>query len=230
MCYSIESSARTTLFSLAAIIYLLSSGDPYYKWLAIVLIGWCLMQFAELILWSTNPRKGCTDLNKLITMTLIPLVLVMQPLGSLFGSLYVIPWSKSTDFRKNFIIYYSLFIVSLVSWAHYYKPYKVCTTVTKDGHLFWNTSNIELANNLLNKSLYFIWGLIIIIPMFMFWDKNITILVCLILIPSFGFSYGFLNTDSRGSIWCYYTSYTSIIASGFLFLKQAGLFNIITLK
>jgi len=224
MCYNIESSAKTTIFSLAAIIYLLSSGDPHYKWLAITLSGWCMMQFAELILWSTDPRKGCTDLNKLITMTLIPFILIMQSLGSLFGSLYVIPWSKSSEFRKNFIKYYSLYIILLVGYFHLYNPFKICTTVTKGGHLDWST-----LNNI-NMIMYFIWAVLIIIPLFMFWDKNIIILFCLIFIPSLGFLYEILNTDSRGSIWCYYTSYTSIIASGFLFLKQLGILNIITLK
>jgi hypothetical protein len=230
MCYSLESSVQTTVISLAAITYLLSSGDPHYKWLAITLIGWCLMQFAELLLWLTEPRKGCTDFNKLITMTLIPLVLVMQPLGSLLGSLYVIPWAKSNDFRKNFIVFYSALIILLVGWSHYYDPYKICTNVTKGGHLFWHTVNNELPDSLFWQFTYFLWCALIILPLFMFWDKNFTILFALILIPFFGFSHGLLNSDSRGSIWCYYTSYTSIIASGFLFLKQIGLFDILRLK
>ena len=225
MCYSVESSAKTTLISLAAIVYLLSSGDPYFKWLGITLIGWCLMQFAEMILWFTEPHKSCSDLNKIVTMTLIPFVLMMQPLGPLLGSLFVIPWSKSTDFRKNFIVAFSALIVGLVSYAHYYNPYKVCTTVTKGGHLFWSTSNNELPDNFINKIVYFVWAILIILP-FIFWDKNITILLCLILLPLFGFSYGLLNTDSRGSIWCYYTSYTSVIASGFLLAKQLGLYHL----
>ena len=220
MCYSIESSAKTTLISLAAIVYLLSSGDPYFKWLGVTLIGWCMMQFAEMILWSTDPRTSCTDLNKVVTMTLIPFVLMMQPLGTLLGSFYVIPWSKSSDFRKNFTIIFSALIIVLVGYAHFYNPYKVCTTVTKGGHLFWATSNPDLPDNLINKIIYFIWGFLIVLP-FIFWDKNITIILCLSLIPLFGFSYGLL-TDSRASIWCYYTSYTSVIASGFLAAKQFG--------
>jgi len=221
MCYSVESSAKTSLISLVAIVYLLSSGDPYFKWLGVTLIGWCLMQFAEMILWFTEPHKSCTDLNKVITMTLIPFVLMLQPLGTLLGSFYVIPWSKSSDFRKNFTVIFSVLIIALVGYSHYYNPYKVCTTVTKGGHLFWSTSNPETPDNLIKKIIYFIWGFLILLP-FIFWDKNITILLCLFLIPLFGFSYGLL-TDSRASIWCYYTSYTSVIASGFLAAKQLGL-------
>ena len=115
MCYSVESSLKTTAMSLFAIIYLLTSNIPHFQWIGIILIGWCGMQFAELLLWLTDPRKGCTMWNKIITMTLIPFALILQPLGSLFGSLYVIPWNKSSDLRKNFIIFYSLFVIYLLS-------------------------------------------------------------------------------------------------------------------
>ena len=227
MCYSVKSSLKTTLISLFAIIYLVTSRIPHFQWIGITLIGWCGMQFAELLLWATEPQNGCTDMNKIITMTLVPLALVLQALGSLFGSLYAIPWAKSTDFRKNFIVLYSLFIILLVGVAHYYNPYKICTTVTKGGHLLWSTGNNTLPDNLTSKLMYFAWGLLLCLPLFLFWNKDITLIACLILIPGFGFSHGLLNTDSRASIWCYYTSYTSIIASGFLFLKQMGVVDIL---
>jgi len=50
MCYSVESSLKTTLLSLAAIIYLLSSRIPHFQLIGAALIGWCGMQFAELCL------------------------------------------------------------------------------------------------------------------------------------------------------------------------------------
>ena len=70
MCFSVESSLKTTSLSLFAIVYLLSSRIPHFQWIGVGLIGWCGMQFAELLLWLTEPRKGCTLWNKIITMTL----------------------------------------------------------------------------------------------------------------------------------------------------------------
>ena len=67
MCYSVESSLKTTLVSLSAIVYLLTSNIPHYQWLGVTLIGWCAMQFDELLLWLTNPLKECTKWNKIIT-------------------------------------------------------------------------------------------------------------------------------------------------------------------
>ena len=56
----------------------MSSSVPKYKWLGITLIGWCAMQFAEGILWLTEPRKGCTETNKFITKYIIKQVNFMS--------------------------------------------------------------------------------------------------------------------------------------------------------
>jgi hypothetical protein len=230
MCYSVKSSLKTTLFSLFAIIYLLTTNIPHFQWIGITLIGWCGMQFDELLLWLTEPRKGCNIWNKLITMTLIPLVLMLQPLGSLFGSFYVIPWNKSSDFRKNFTIYYSIFIILAVSFAHLYKPEKICTTVTKEGHLYWHTSKnwIKTKNidTYFSKFIYFLWAFLIILPICIFWNKSYLLPLLIVVIPTFGFFTG-LTTDSRASIWCHYTSYTSIIASIALLLQQTGIYKFV---
>jgi hypothetical protein len=224
MCYSVESSLQTTTLSFLAIVYLLSSQIPHFQWIGITLIGWCGMQFAELLLWKTNPRKKCTLWNKIITLTLIPLVLALQPLGSLWGSLYAIPWKISTEFRKQFIVFYSIFIILAVCYAHFVQMYKTCTIVTAQGHLHWNTSPYIKYGY--NYTLYFIWLVMIIFPLLLFWDKSIIIIILLFLTPLFGFVYG-IYTDGKPSIWCYYTSYTSIVASILLFLQQTNIYKIV---
>ena len=227
MCYSVESSLHTTLLSFAAIVYLMSSQIPHYQWLGVTLIGWCLMQFAELLLWLTKPQETCTDYNKLITLTLIPIILMLQPLGSLIGSLYVIPWSKSSDFRKYFLVLFPIFIVLCVSYCQYYNPYTYCTTVTPKGHLYWFTSDYKQTNTITNILLYVVFSILILLPLTLFWNKSSTIILLLVCIPLIGFWHGLLHTDSRGSIWCYYTSYGSLVMAACLFLQQAGIYNIL---
>ena len=226
MCYSIASSFRTSLVSFIAIIYLLNSGIPHYKWLGIVLIGWCCMQFAELLLWMTNPKK-CNVWNKIITMTLIPLALLLQPLGSLFGSLYVIPWNKSSDFRKNFIIFYSIFISCIIYFWHFYNPLTFCSIITPLGQLYWNTYKYTNKNfDILSYIFYSGWALLILLPLLLFWNKSYSIIALICILPLFGFIYG-LYRDSAASIWCNYTSYTSIICIILLFLHQTNIYRIL---
>ena len=221
MCYSVESSLKTTTISLLSIIYLLSSNIPHFQWLGITLIGWCGMQFDELLLWLTNPRKDCTKWNEVITMTLIPFTLIAQPLFPLWGSLYVFPWKKLSKFKKLFMIFYTLICSPLIFFIQFYKPDKTCTTVSKKGHLNWFASNC--AEN--NKFFKPLWGFLIILPFVLFWNKKFMLIFLLAILPFIGYHYG-QTTDSQASIWCFYTSYTSIIASAALFLKQFNIYNI----
>lgn len=225
MCYSVESSLKTTFLSLVAIIYLLSSGVPHFQWIAIILVGWCGMQFDEFLLWVTNPRKKCTIWNKIITLTLIPIVLMLQPLGSLYGSLYVMPWNTSSNFRKNFIIYYTIFIVLAILLYTFVNPYKFCTIVTPRGHLHWGTSKYEEYNTF-SYIIYFVWAFLIVLPLILFWNINNLPIFLLTITPLIGFVYG-LYTDGKPSIWCYYTSYSSIVAIILLLLYQLKIFDVI---
>lgn len=222
MCYSVESSLKTTLISFSAIIYLLTSNIPHFQWLGVALVGWCGMQFDELLLWLTNPRKGCTSANKIITMTLIPFTLLAQLLFPLWGSLYVFPWATLSDLRKKCMLFFTVFCTLIMYFVHFYKPDKTCTTVSKEGHLNWVSSNYIHNNNILP---YF-WGMLIILPLFFLWNKKYILLVLLCIFPAIGFQLG-KYSDAHGSIWCYYTSYTSIIASVALFLTQKNIYRFI---
>lgn len=221
MCYSIESSLRTSGFSFLAIIYLLSSGIPKFKYLGVVLIGWCAMQFSEMLLWMTDPRK-CTLTNRLITLIIIPIVLALQPLGCVWGSLFL----KSWDENKQFIIYYSVFVVLLLFiQRHIINPvflkYKDCTTITPQGHLDWSTT---VATNkkfdIFTIVLMILWCGLIAYPLFKFWDGGR--LWPFYIIPVIGLFAGFF-TDAPGSIWCHITSYGSISAIVLLFLHKQGI-------
>jgi hypothetical protein len=222
MCYSVESSLKTTTLSFLAIVYLLSSKIPHFQWLGITLIGWCGMQFDELLLWLTDPRKGCTKMNEIITMTLIPFTLLGQPLFSLWGSLYVFPWATLSQFKKKCMLFYTVFCSVIMYFVHFYKPDKTCTTVTKKGHLNWVTRKFIRSNNILPVYL----AALIILPLLFLWNKNLLLIFCLLIFPIIGFKLG-QYSDAQGSIWCYYTSYSSIIASVALFLKQMNIYNIL---
>jgi hypothetical protein len=50
MCYSLESSAKTSGLSLFAIVLLLQSNIPHFQWIGLMMVGWCGMQIAEFLL------------------------------------------------------------------------------------------------------------------------------------------------------------------------------------
>ena len=226
MCYSAASSLRTSVVSALAIVYLLSSGTKHYQWLGVILIGWCGMQFAEYLLWRTDPQKKCTATNQTITLTLIPLVLMLQPLGALYGSLFVIPWDKSTLLRKQFIVGYTILIVLLVLVHTFFRPQKTCTIVTDQYHLHWLTR--EIPNSSIRTAVYLLWAALVAIPLYFYWTKRV-LMTFLLVTPILGFIYGAF-TDSAGSLWCYYTSYSSVIAAAALAAKQLGFGDIMEVK
>ena len=225
MCYSVESSLRTSGISLICIIYLISSKIPKFQYLGVVLIGWCSMQFVEALIWMTDPTK-CTIINKLLTIILIPIALISQPLGSVWGSLYIEPWKKN----KDFIINYSIFIILFLIIIRYFIPlyffkYKNCTVITPDGHLDWSTAITDYSKktnmfDLITIFIFVAWLIISYYPLIKFWKgKRIW---PFFLIPTIGIIVGFY-TDSPASIWCNITSYGSIAGALLLFLYKFGI-------
>jgi len=223
MCYSKESSLYTSTVSFVAIVYLLSSGIPHFQWLGATLIGWSGMQFAEYLLWSENPRKECTENNRLITATIIPFVLFLQGVTGMFGAFFIYP----ANVLKPYAIGWTVITAAIIYVTQFYKPDKLCTVVTKEGHLDWSrTSNWKDITFTTRSFDYYFWASIIFLPLVFLWNRSLLFLAALIVLPAFGFFYG-QTTDSGASIWCYYTSWSSIIAAGALFLKQAGLYDLL---
>ena len=216
MCYSLESSIRTSVLSLASCIYLYTSGIAKFKWLSVTLLGWSAMQFAEAILWYTEPDKKCTYLNKIITLTLIPFILILQSIGTVLGSFYVIPWNTLSNENKLAYIIFFIIVVVVIFNYQFTVINNVCTTVTNDGHLNWSTyKNLPLTQNI------FVMCFIIGLPLLTLWE-NKSELLALFIIPTAGALYG-LSTDSPGSVWCYYTSFSSIIFALKLYLFKKGI-------
>ena len=225
MCYSVESSAKTTLFSLISIIVLFSSNVPHFKWIALILISWCSMQVGELLLWLTNPRKSCTPMNKLITLTLIPLILLSQPLLVIFGSFFVKPWSTCSRNRQMLILGYCLITSMVFLYYFFQNPTKYCTTVTKQGHLHWFLKGNE-DTRLEMPYGYYAWLIVICVSALLLWNISYKALGAVFLIPLIGFIYS-LNTDSKSSIWCYYSSYSSMVMLILYGLYKFKIYNIL---
>ena len=223
MCYSKESSLHTSLVSGAAILYLLSSGIPHFQWLGVTLIGWCSMQFAEFLLWSENPRKECTENNKLLTATVVPFALFLQGVVAMLGAFFVYP----ANVLKPYAFGWATLTAIIIYMTQFYKPEKLCTIVTPQGHLNWtrtpNWKDITFTSKTFD---YYFWAFVIFLPLLFLWNRSRLFLAVFTLLPVIGFFYG-QGTDSGASVWCYYTSWCSVIAASALALKQAGIYDVL---
>lgn len=223
MCYSAESSLYTSTVSFIAIVYLLSSGIPHFQWLGVTLFGWCAMQFAEYLLWSENPSKECTENNKLITATIIPLALFLQGVSAMLGAFFVYP----ANTLKPYAVASVATAAATVYAMHFYNPDKMCSVVTKEGHLNWSRRlDWSVASPTEITVGYYYWAFVIFFPLLFLWNRSRLFLAALTVLPALGFFYG-QSTDSGASIWCYYTSWSSIIAATGLALKQAGIYDVL---
>jgi len=185
------------------------------------------MQFAELLLWFTNPRKGCTTANKIITMTLVPFILCLQGLLPILGSFFIKPWDKCNEGRRFFIVIFPVISILSVLVYFYGSPVKYCTTVTPEGHLDWFVSEWSVLE-LGVKRLFAItmWQIIIIIPFMVLWDISYKAVIAFCILPLFGYYNGF-TTDALGSIWCYYASFTSVVSLIAYGLYKFNIYNIL---
>jgi len=213
MCFSLESSLFTSFISLSAIFILYSSNIPKYQWLAFTLIGWTLMQLSEAIIWGSMKFSDCHFVNKFVSVFLIPIVLMLQPLGSLYGASYVIKWKNLSQIYK--IICISLIIVTILSvlYNQFCDVKRLCTVVTKQGHLNWLLSSTKENNHPEQKYFFhkaFGWVFMIALPLLLFW-KNKYELLLMFLIPLSGFLYALFYTDAYPSVWCFTTSFSSFL-------------------
>jgi hypothetical protein len=150
------------------------------------------------------------------------LVLVSQPLFGLLGSFFVKPWSECNQKRKLFIVGYSILSSSVLLLNFFGNIVKDCTTVTPEGHLNWWLSKYQG-----NKPIaYVLWIFIISLPIFLLWNTSFKVIIAISILPLFGFFYG-LRTDSKGSIWCHYTSYTTIVSIVIYLLYKFKIYNIL---
>jgi hypothetical protein len=223
MCYSKASSLYTSTVSFVSIVYLLSSGIPHFQWLGVALFGWCAMQFAEYLLWSENPGEGCTENNKLITATVIPLALFLQGVTAVLGAFFVYPANILTPYAVASVATAAATVYAM----HFHNADKLCTVVTKEGHLNWSRRlDWSIASPAEITVGYYYWAAIIFLPLVFLWNRSSLFLAALLVLPAIGFFYG-RTTDSGASIWCYYTSWSSILAALGLFLKQAGIYDVL---
>jgi hypothetical protein len=102
---------------------------------------------------------------------------------------------------------------------------KYCTTVTPNGHLNW-WLNFKSEKSMDYIIIYYLWVFASASPLFLLWDISYKAIVAITIIPLAAFFIG-LKTDSSASIWCHYTSFTSVMALILYGLYKFNIYNIL---
>jgi hypothetical protein len=87
MCFNATSSLVAGCCAYGVAAYLLRRDNPRLKWGAVALMGITAMQWTEAVLWLDGPKPHGI-VNQLVTIGLIPLALLAQAWGPLFGSTF----------------------------------------------------------------------------------------------------------------------------------------------
>jgi hypothetical protein len=202
MCFDATSSFLAGGSAYAAAAYLLRREDPKLRWGAVALMGITAMQFVEGALWIDGPKPHGT-INQLLTIGLIPVALLAQAWGPLYGSTFALP------VRTRRLSFFTLLMIGLtivVTARVTYHPTQ--TQVTPQGHLnWWSPQNPPVFV----IWAYGLWAVVIGAPFLLWWRP----LWQSLLIVSWGWIWatlGFLYTDSAASYWCFYVSfYTAFV-------------------
>lgn len=160
-------------------------------------MGITAMQWVEGFLWLDGPTPHGA-VNQFLTIGLIPLALLSQVWGPLFGSTFALP------VKNRQIPFYLLLILGLtivVAARVVYWP--TFTQVTPQGHLNWWSDR--------NPPVFLIWayGLwaVVIGAPFLIWWRPFWQSLLIVSWGWFWATFSYLATDSAASYWCFYVSF-----------------------
>jgi hypothetical protein len=190
--------------------YLLQRDNPRLKWGAVALMGITAMQWVEGALWLDGPQPHGV-VNQLLTVGLIPVALLAQAWGPLFGSTFDLPVRQR---RKAF---YGLLITGLafvILARVIYQP--IFTQITPGGHLNWFSPRNPPV---FSPWAYGLWGVVIGAP-FLFWWRPFW---QSLLIVSWGWLWAtvsYLLTDSAASYWCFFVTFYAAFVLIYSFMAR----------
>lgn len=214
MCFDATSSLIAGGCAYGVAAFLLRRDNPRLKWGAVGLMGITAMQWVEGLLWLDGPKPHGM-VNQLLTIGLIPLALLVQAWGPLFGSLYSLPVGpRRVPFVLLLVLGLSLVVVARV----YYHP--TYTQVTPEGHLNWYSPR--------NPPVFLIWAyglwaVVIGAPFLLWWRPFWQSLA----IVSWGWMWAILSfifTDSAASHWCFFITFYAafVLVYSFMVKDNAG--------
>lgn len=210
ICFNATSSLLAGGCAYGVAAYLMRRDSPRLRWSAVALVGITAMQWVEGALWLDGPTPH-GPLNQFLTVALIPLALLVQAWGPLFGSTFDLP------IRGRRLPFYLLLVVGLtivIAARAYYQP--TFTQITPEGHLNWYSPRNPPD---FSPWAYGLWAVVIGAPFLLWWRPFWQSL----LIVSWGWLWatvGFILTDSAASYWCFFVSFYAAFVLIYAFMAK----------
>ena len=197
MCFNATSSLVGGCCAYGVAAYLLRRDNPRLKWGAVALMGITAMQWTEAVLWLDGPKPHGI-VNQLVTIGLIPLALLAQAWGPLFGSAFDRP------VRGRRVPFYFLLILGLaivVLGRAVYQP--TYTQITPEGHLNWYSPQNPPV---FVAWAYGLWAVVIGAP-FLLWWRPFWQSIAIVFWGWLWAIIAFLISDNAASYWCFFVTF-----------------------
>jgi len=190
MCWNFEVSISSGIIIYIIAFYIWFRNYNYDRWVSIVLLAIGAIQWIEAFLWKNLDSKY----NFTITNYLIPLVLLMQLAGSLYGA------SLYTEINKPLAIFYGFIIILFyLAWIND----KHIASVFKKS-LSWG--NISLLSG-------FIFISLLILPVILYMKKDFLLKLLTVSFAVIFFIVSIVKYNQTwASHWCLYAVLFSFIA------------------
>lgn len=193
MCYSFEASVFAGLVSYISSFILLIRNQGYDRWLALFILSFSSIQWAEAALWKNLDN---IPVNQFITGWLIPIILASEGLTALLGA------NLYHDVNPYFWLLYIIIALSLI-----FHDSGSSTTKVVDGSLSWGS--LPEKNNI---GAYILFTLYLILPFYVYMEDNLNKIVMICGIIAI-LMYSIINKNKTiGSNWCFYANTMSVYA------------------
>jgi len=197
MCWNFEASLLTGIFSysIAAYMWLRNTGND--RWQSIILFTFSSIQWTDAIIWYLERKKELqSPLTYNIMHYVIPFIIALEPISSLYGAYYM---GNSID--KTDIFFYSIICL--------YFFHIFSTGASQNNHII-TQEGIAYSQVEHNYTSYWIFFLLLIYPIlkytnFATYYAGISLLNGLLLFIAQQ------KAPAIGSKWCLYANLTAIL-------------------
>lgn len=202
MCWSFEVSILVGLISYMIAGFLWWRNYENDRWHSIILFTFSSIQWMDAILWFNINNNTGESINKIVITFLVPLILALEPLSSMYGAAYMNKNVSYFDLFLYIILFVVLFIVFITT-----NSYPNFTIKDNNDRCTIRYNKNEPGDK---NFYYWIFFLFLVYPIIKY-NKITFFYTSLIIVIALSLIIAQLTTKSIGSNWCLYSNIITIL-------------------